>query len=104
MLRIPNQYAFANHPLADTKAVTIELEYDGDARAFVTYVKELHRMSTFGETESAALDHTAEMIRGYIKSMDANGKRIPLTAPRLAELRRVVRATLRIRQQSSPPA
>jgi predicted RNase H-like HicB family nuclease len=47
-------------------------------------------MSTFGETEKAALDNTAEMIRGYIKSMEANGKKIPLDAPRLAELSRIV--------------
>jgi predicted RNase H-like HicB family nuclease len=38
-------------------------------------VKELHRMSSFGETESAALDNTAEMIRGYIRSMEANQKK-----------------------------
>ncbi|MGA2329045.1 MAG: hypothetical protein ABSH05_22480 [Bryobacteraceae bacterium] len=56
----------------------------------MTYVKELHRMSSFGETESAALDNTAEMIRGYIKSVEANRKRIPLTASKLTELRRVV--------------
>jgi len=47
-------------------------------------------MSSFGETESAALDNTAEMIRGYIKSVEANRKRIPLTASKLTELRRVV--------------
>jgi predicted RNase H-like HicB family nuclease len=50
-------------------------------------------MSSFGDTESAALDNTADMIRGYIKSMEANRKRIPLAAPRLAELKRVVGIT-----------
>src|SRR5437016_5640363 len=78
------------HPLVTTKAVTIDLEYDADAEVFVTYVKELHRISTFGETELSALENTAEMIRGYIKSMEANNKRIPLTAPRLAELKQQV--------------
>jgi len=76
--------------LATTKVVTIDMEYDEDANAFVTYVKELHRMSSFGKTESAALDNTAEMIRGYIKSMEANRKRIPLAASRLTELKPVV--------------
>jgi predicted RNase H-like HicB family nuclease len=76
--------------LATTKVVTIDMEYDEDAKAFVTYVKELHRMSSFGKTESAALDNTTEMIRGYIKSMQANRKRIPLAASKLTELRRVV--------------
>jgi predicted RNase H-like HicB family nuclease len=83
-------HAYKRHPLATTKAVTVDMEYDEDAKAFVTYVKELHRMSTFGETESAALDNTAEMIRGYIKSMAANRKRIPLAAPKLTELKRIV--------------
>ena len=66
------------------------MEYDRDAAAFVTYVKELHHMSSFGETEADALDNTAEMIRGYIRSMEANRKRIPLAASKLAELKRVV--------------
>ena len=66
------------------------MEYDEDAAAFVTYVKELHRMSSFGDTESSALDNTAEMIRGYIRSMEANRKRIPLSARKLSELKRLV--------------
>jgi predicted RNase H-like HicB family nuclease len=65
-------------------------EYDPDARAFATYVRELNRISTFGETESAALDNTAEMIRGYIRSMEANRKRIPIVAKKLTELKRLV--------------
>jgi predicted RNase H-like HicB family nuclease len=76
--------------LATSKAVTIDMEYDEDAAAFVTYVKELHRMSSFGDTESSALDNTAEMIRGYIRSMEANRKRIPLSARKLSELKRLV--------------
>jgi predicted RNase H-like HicB family nuclease len=90
LLKAPDPHAFERHPLAATKVVTIDMEYDKCAEAFVTYVKELHRMSSFGETESAALDNTAEMIRGYIKSMEANRKRIPLPAAKLAELKHVV--------------
>ena len=89
-LKRPDAHAYRQHPLATTKAVTVDMEYDEDAEAFVTYVKELHRMSTFGETESAALDSTAEMIRGYIKSMEANRKEIPLAAAKLKELKRIV--------------
>jgi len=89
-LKTPDPYAYKHHPLAISKAVTIDMEYDGDAAAFVTYVKELHRMSSFGETESAALDNTAEMIRGYIRSMQANRKNIPLAAPKLKELKRLI--------------
>jgi len=89
-MKCPDPHGYKRHPLATTKAVTVDMEYDQDAKAFVSYVKELHRMSTFGETESSALDNTAEMIRGYIKSMVANRKRIPLAAPKLAELKRIV--------------
>ena len=88
--KIPDTHAYTHHPLANAKAVTVEMEYDEDAKVWVTYVKELRGMSTFGDTESSALDNTAEMIRGYIKSMEANGKRIPLSASRLAELKRAV--------------
>jgi predicted RNase H-like HicB family nuclease len=86
----PDPHAYKRHPLATTKAVTIDMTYDDDAGAFVAYVKELHGMSTFGKTESAALDNTAEMIRGYIKSMEANRRRIPLAASKLRELKRIV--------------
>jgi predicted RNase H-like HicB family nuclease len=34
-----------------------------------------------------ALDKTAEMIRGYIKSMEANRKKIPLSPVWLAALK-----------------
>jgi predicted RNase H-like HicB family nuclease len=89
-LKTPDLHAYERHPLATTSAVTVEMEYDEDAKAHVTYVKELRGISTFGDTESLALANTAEMIRGYIKSMEANGKKIPLSVSRLAELKRVV--------------
>lgn len=89
-LKCPDPHAYTRHPLATTKAVTIDMEYDEDAKAFVTYVEELHRMSSFGKTECAALDNTAEMIRGYILSMEDNRKRIPLAGSKLAEVKRIV--------------
>ena len=89
-LKTPDPLAFKRHPLARSKSVTIEMEYDPDAADFVTYVKELHRMSTFGETENAALDNTVEMIRGYIQSMEANRNKIPLVPSKLANLKRLV--------------
>lgn len=78
------------HPLAKTKAVTIEIEHDEATESFVTYVKELHRMSTFGDTACDALDRTSEMIRGYIESMEERGMRIPLAKAKLAELKQLV--------------
>lgn len=86
--QVPKQPS--RHPLATTQAVTIDLEYDAAAKSFVTFVRELHRMSTFGQTEAKALDNTAEMIRAYIQAMQANRLRIPLTVAKLAELGRVV--------------
>jgi len=89
-VKTPDPHAYERHPLAATDVVTVEMEYDEEAKAWVTFVKELHGMSSFGETESAALDNTAEMIRGYILSMEANRKRIPLSAPKVAKLKRLV--------------
>jgi len=89
-LENPDLQTYTRHPLSTTKAVTIDMEYDEDRESFVTYVRELHGISTFGETESMALDKTAEMIRGYIRSMEANRKKIPLTLPKLVEWKRAV--------------
>jgi predicted RNase H-like HicB family nuclease len=80
----------AEHLLAATDVVTIEMEFDKESGSFVTYVKELHGMSTFGKSETEALNKTAEMIRGYIKSMEANHKAIPLTAEKLQKLKQVI--------------
>jgi predicted RNase H-like HicB family nuclease len=89
-LRTPDPYAYRTHPLATTKTVTVDMEFDEESDSFVTYVKELHGMSTFGKSELDALENTAEMIRGYIKSMEANRKRIPLAAGKLTELKHLV--------------
>lgn len=79
-----------SHPLATTKVVTIEMERDESTKSFVTFVKELHGMSTFGDTEFAALEMTGEMIRGYIESMEERGMQIPLPKAKLVELKRLV--------------
>lgn len=89
-LRRPDRDAYRDHSLARTRTVTIDMEFDEETNSFVTYVKELHRMSTFGGSEMEALDNTAEMIRGYIKSMEANRMKIPLPAAKLAALKRLV--------------
>jgi len=81
---------FRAHPLATTKAVTIEIEHDAETGSFVTFVKELHGMSTFADTEFDALEMTAEMIRGYIGSMEDRGMKIPLPQVKLIELKRIV--------------
>ncbi len=58
---------YANHPLATTNTITVDIENDEPSNCFVTYVKELHGISTFADNQMEALDMTAEMIRGYIK-------------------------------------
>jgi predicted RNase H-like HicB family nuclease len=83
-------HAYRSHPLAKTKAVTVDMEFDEESGVFVTYVKELHGISTYGTTELAALDATAEMIRGYLASMEGNRKKVPLTAVKLTALKRVL--------------
>ncbi len=47
-------------------------------------------MSTFADTEFDALEMTAEMIRGYIESMEGSGLKIPLPQAKLVELKRIV--------------
>jgi predicted RNase H-like HicB family nuclease len=89
-LRQADPHGYRAHPLAKTRAITVDMEFDEEAGAFVTYVKELHGISTFGNTEIDALNKTAEMIRGYIRSMEGNHKRIPLSAAKLAAVRRLV--------------
>lgn len=81
------------HPLATTDVVTIEMERDEDTQSIVTYVKELHDMSTFGDTEREALGRTEEMIRGYLASMEDRGKQIPLANARLAELKALIKTS-----------
>ena len=66
------------------------MEFDGQTGQFVTFVKELHGMSTFGKTELDALNRTAEMIRGYLRSMEDHGKKIPVAAAKLTALKRIV--------------
>ena len=81
---------FRSHPLATTDVVTVEMERDKGTQSFVTYVKELHGISTFGDTEFDALEMTGEMIRGYIESMEERGMQIPLAKAKLVELKRLV--------------
>jgi predicted RNase H-like HicB family nuclease len=81
---------YRTHPLAMTDVVTIEMERDLDAESFVTFVKELHDMSTFGDSEFDALEMTAEMIRGYIESMEERGMEIPMERAKLVQLKRIV--------------
>jgi predicted RNase H-like HicB family nuclease len=78
------------HPFLTRELVTVKLEYDAATESFVTYVKELHGISTFSDTRFAALEMTREMIRGYIESMEDRGMAIPLPSSKLVRLKEVV--------------
>jgi len=44
------------------------LEFDPDAKVWVTYVPALGHASTFGETRDEALENTRELILGYLEA------------------------------------
>jgi predicted RNase H-like HicB family nuclease len=52
------------------------LEWDPDARAWVSYVPALNHLSTFGDTREEALANTREAILGYLEAAEKEG--IPL--------------------------
>jgi predicted RNase H-like HicB family nuclease len=65
------------------------MEHAEATKSFVTFVKELHGMSTFGDTGFEALEMNADMIRGYVESMEERGMPIPLAKTKLVELRKL---------------
>ena len=78
------------HPLNQQEAVEVEIWYDAESKAYVTRVPKLFDISTFGSSEEAALDSTAEMLAGWIGAMEAEGKKIPLSRGALGELKKAV--------------
>jgi predicted RNase H-like HicB family nuclease len=56
-----------------------ELEWDPDERVWVSYVRGLGGLSTYGDTLAEALFQTADMISGYLETAKAEG--IPVPAP-----------------------
>lgn len=53
------------------------IEWDPEARAWVTYVPALDYLSTFGETRDEAIRNTREAILGYIEAATKEGLPIP---------------------------
>jgi predicted RNase H-like HicB family nuclease len=49
------------------------LEWDAEDRVWVTYVPSLNHLSTYGETESEALERTREAIAGYLEAAQKEG-------------------------------
>jgi predicted RNase H-like HicB family nuclease len=63
-----NPSAVEAHPLNSQNIVNVTLEWEPETRFYVTTVRELNGISTFGRTEEEALDKTAEMILGYLET------------------------------------
>jgi len=57
----------------DTRRYKVLLEFDEEARAWVTYVPALDHISTFGASREEALDNTKELILGYIEAAGKEG-------------------------------
>ncbi len=60
-----------------TRKYKVLLEWDPEARAWVTYVPALDYLSTFGGTREEAIDNTREAILGYIEAATKEGLPIP---------------------------
>ncbi len=60
-----------------TRRYKVLLEWDAEARAWVTYVPALDYLSTFGETRDDAIQNTREAILGYIEAATKEGLPIP---------------------------
>jgi predicted RNase H-like HicB family nuclease len=61
-----------------TRRFKVLLEWDPDARAWVSYVPALGHLSTFGETKQEALERTREAIVGYLEAAEKEG--VPVRA------------------------
>jgi len=70
------------HPLEETDLLKIDMEWDEESRSWVSYVPELNGISTYGPTYEKTLDRTAEMIVGWIQTMDESGLRLPISRRR----------------------
>jgi predicted RNase H-like HicB family nuclease len=55
----------------------IRLDWDADARVWVTCVPNLGGISTFGNTLDEAIFQTREMVIGYFEALEAEGLPAP---------------------------
>lgn len=57
------------------------LEFDREAKAWVTYVPALDNISTYGATREEALEKTRELVRGYLEAAAKEGLALPPDSP-----------------------
>lgn len=61
----------------NTRRVPVVLEWDPDAKVWVSYVPALAGISTYGETREQALAMTEEAIIGYFEAAKKDGLEAP---------------------------
>ena len=59
----------------------VVLQFDPEAKAWVSYVPDLENISTFGFTEDEALDNTKELILGYLEAAALEGIPVATGSP-----------------------
>ena len=67
-----------DHPLSESRDVTVRLEWDEAAMLWTVTVPEFHGIRTFGRTQEEALRMAEELILGYIETMQQVGLRLPI--------------------------
>jgi predicted RNase H-like HicB family nuclease len=87
-LRIKNPQVA--HPLAETKLITVEMEWDDGDRVWHAIVPELRDLATYGKTYEEALDNAAEAICLFLDVAEEHGDPIPISRKRAAELRELL--------------
>jgi predicted RNase H-like HicB family nuclease len=79
-----------DHPLITLRSITVKLEWDPETRHWMTFIPELNKLSTFGKTREEALEHTRDLLRGYLETCQAHALRLPLTQKQIQEIRAAV--------------
>ena len=61
----------------NTRQFQVLLEWDANAKVWVSYVPALNYLSTFGESREEAIEQTREAILGYLEAAAKEGIEIP---------------------------
>ena len=78
------------HPLAETDLISVDMEWDETTRCWTTFVPELDGISTFGKSYEEALDHTADLIVGWLQTTIDYGQELPISRKRANEILRLL--------------
>ena len=87
--------SLSDHPLVKTNLLSVRMEWDEAAQAWVTFVPELGDISTFGSTPREALDQTVDLITGHIEISLEHQLDAGIPASRAREILAALRAYCR---------